>query len=136
MSLPEGADLATFLCEACSGNTALEERVAALVNSSKESTQLLPDEPAGWTIGGEVPGKLIGNYRLEKVIGHGAFGVVWLAQQLRPVQRLVAIKILKLGLDTVAVMSRFEAERQALAMMDHSNVANVYDAGATDEGRP
>ncbi len=136
MSLPEGADLDAFLNNSCAGNHVLRDRVASLVGSSKASAGFLSDEPSGWIIGREKPGQLIGHYRLEKVIGNGAFGVVWLAQQLQPVQRQVAIKILKLGLDTLAVMSRFEAERQALAVMDHPNVANVYDAGATAEGRP
>ncbi len=90
----------------------------------------------GGRSGLEKPGQLIGNYRLEEMVGHGAFGVVWLAEQLEPVQRQVAIKILKLGLDTQAVIARFEAERQALAVMDHPNIANVYDAGATSAGRP
>lgn len=134
MDLPGGADLATFLDEATSGNRELADRVAVLVSSLSESERLLPDlpeEPAGI----EKPGQLIGNYRLEEMIGDGAFGEVWRAEQLEPVQRQVAVKILKLGLDTESVVRRFELERQALAMMDHPNIANVYDAGATAAGR-
>jgi len=134
MDLPDGADLASFLDEATSGNRELSARVAALVASSAESGRLLPDLP-GNLAGIEKPGQLIGNYRLEEMIGDGAFGEVWRAEQLKPVQRRVAVKILKLGLDTGSVVRRFELERQALAMMDHPNIANVYDAGATAAGR-
>ncbi len=136
MGLPEGTDLTEFLRRSCAGDRGLEDRVAALVESSRESAHLFPDEPLGLRFGGENPGELIGNYRLEEIVGQGAFGTVWLAQQLQPVQRRVAIKILKLGLDTLAVISRFEAERQALAVMDHPNIANVHDAGVTATGRP
>jgi len=136
MELPEGADLTEFLRRSCAGNPRLADRVAALVESSKESAHLLPDEPSGWLFGEEKPGELIGNYRLEAIVGQGAFGMVWRAQQIQPVQRQVAIKVLKLGLDTLAVIARFEAERQALAMMDHPSIANVYDAGVTATGRP
>ncbi len=78
----------------------------------------------------------IGNYRLLERIGEGGFGVVFMAQQERPVQRRVALKIIKLGMDTRQVVARFEAERQALALMDHPGIAKVYDAGATETGRP
>lgn len=75
-------------------------------------------------------------YRLLEQIGEGGFGEVWAAQQSVPVQRRVAVKIIKRGMDTHEVIARFEAERQALAMMDHPNVATIFDAGATDDGRP
>lgn len=78
----------------------------------------------------------IGRYRLLREIGEGGFGTVWLAEQVEPVSRQVALKIIKPGMDTRRVIARFEAERQALAMMDHSNIAQVFDAGATDAGRP
>jgi len=135
LSLPDRADLAAFLEGACLGDRGLEKQVAALVASSAEAERLLPDEPACWTVSAEKPGEVIGNYLLEKLIGEGAFGTVWLAHQLKPVQRSVAVKILKLGLDTEAVVGRFEQERQTLAMMGHPNIANVYDAGATTTGR-
>jgi len=82
------------------------------------------------------PGAMIGPYKLLQLLGEGGFGVVWLAEQQHPVVRKVALKIIKLGMDTRQVIVRFEAERQALAMMDHPNIARVLDAGATDTGRP
>ena len=86
--------------------------------------------------GGEPRGDRIGNYRLLERIGEGGFGVVYMAEQERPVRRRVALKIIKLGMDTRQVVARFEAERQALAMMDHPNIARVFDAGTTPMGRP
>jgi serine/threonine protein kinase/tetratricopeptide (TPR) repeat protein len=84
----------------------------------------------------EEPGRMIGRFRLVEQIGEGGFGVVWAAEQTEPVTRRVALKILKLGMDTRQVIARFEAERQALAMMDHPNIAAILDAGSTDGGRP
>ena len=84
----------------------------------------------------EKPGSKIGRFRILEQIGEGGFGVVFMAEQQEPVLRLVALKIIKLGMDTRQVVARFEAERQALAMMDHPNVAKVLDGGATDTGRP
>src|SRR6185295_19190905 len=82
------------------------------------------------------PGAMIGPYKLLEPIGEGGFGVVFMAEQREPVHRIVALKIIKLGMDTRAVIARFEAERQALAMIDHPNIARVLDAGATETGRP
>src|SRR5215831_61153 len=84
----------------------------------------------------EKAGDRIGRYRLLQEIGHGGCGVVYMAEQEEPVRRKVALKIIKLGMDTRQVVARFEAERQALALMDHTNIAKVLDAGATDTGRP
>src|SRR5262249_16953968 len=84
----------------------------------------------------ERPGSMVGRYRILEQIGEGGFGAVFLAEQREPVERRVALKIIKLGMDTHQVIARFEAERQALAMMDHPNIARVLDAGATDTGRP
>src|SRR5436190_6296004 len=84
----------------------------------------------------EEVGDRIGNFKLLQQIGEGGFGVVWMAEQERPVRRRVALKIIKLGMDTREVIARFEQERQALAMMDHPNIAKVFDAGATPFGRP
>ncbi len=84
----------------------------------------------------ELPGSMIGRYKLLEQIGEGGFGVVFMAEQQEPVRRLVALKIIKLGMDTKSVIARFEAERQALALMDHPNIAKVLDAGATQTGRP
>jgi non-specific serine/threonine protein kinase/serine/threonine-protein kinase len=93
------------------------------------------DHPEGAS-GHEQPGAQIGPYKLLQVIGEGGFGTVWMAEQREPVKRRVALKIIKLGMDTKQVIARFEAERQALAMMDHPNIAKVFDAGATTTGRP
>src|SRR4029434_9386420 len=84
----------------------------------------------------EEVGEHIGRYKLLQQIGEGGFGVVWMAEQVEPVQRRVALKIIKLGMDTKEVIARFEQERQALAMMEHPNIARVLDAGATPFGRP
>ncbi len=84
----------------------------------------------------EGPGHQIGRYKLLQKIGEGGFGVVYMAEQQRPVRRKVALKIIKPGMDTHAVVARFEAERQALALMDHPNIARVLDGGTTDSGRP
>jgi eukaryotic-like serine/threonine-protein kinase len=84
----------------------------------------------------EQPHALIGPYKLLEKIGEGGFGVVWMAEQQEPVRRRVALKIIKTGMDTRELIARFEAERQALAMMDHPNIARVFDAGATETGRP
>ena len=85
----------------------------------------------------EQPGNRIGRYKLLEKVGEGeGFGVVYTAEQLHPVRRRVSIKVIKLGMDTREVVARFEAERQALAMMDHPNIAKVFDAGSTGAGRP
>src|SRR5215470_8411030 len=84
----------------------------------------------------ESVGSTIGRYKLLERIGEGGFGVVFMAEQLAPVRRKVAVKVIKPGMDTRQVIARFEAERQALAVMDHPNIARVLDAGATDSGRP
>src|SRR5437016_6268293 len=82
------------------------------------------------------PGTMIGRYKLLEKVGEGGFGTVYVAEQREPVKRRVALKIIKLGMDTKQVIARFEAERQALALMDHPNIAKVLEAGATDTGRP
>src|SRR5206468_1044274 len=84
----------------------------------------------------EQPGDWIGRYKLLHALGEGGCGVVYLAEQHEPVHRRVALKVIKLGMDTKQVIARFEAERQALALMDHPNIAKVLDAGATETGRP
>src|SRR5262250_2064509 len=85
---------------------------------------------------GEGPGTRIGPYKLLQLIGEGGFGAVFMAEQEQPVRRRVALKIIKLGMDTRQVVARFEQERQALAMMEHANIARIFDAGATETGRP
>ncbi len=97
-----------------------------------ESSEPSP-EPASFQL---KPGDRVGNYVIREQVGEGGFAVVYAAEQEKPVRRKVALKIIKLGMDTKQVIARFEAERQALAMMDHPNVAKVFDAGVTDMGRP
>src|SRR4029079_17307873 len=84
----------------------------------------------------ELLGTLIGPYKLLEQIGEGGMGLVFMAEQQQPIRRLVALKLVKPGMDTKQVIARFEAERQALAMMDHPNIAKVHDAGTTETGRP
>src|SRR5262249_21179273 len=89
------------------------------------------DEPAA-----ERPGAVVGPYKLLEPIGEGGMGAVWMAQQTEPVRRLVAVKLIRAGMDSKQVIARFGAERQALALMDHPNIAKVLDAGTTTAGRP
>src|SRR5262249_18923501 len=84
----------------------------------------------------EAPAAMVGRYKLLEKIGEGGFGEVWMADQREPVKRRVALKIIKPGMDSRQIVARFEAERQALAMMDHANIARIFDAGVTDNGRP
>jgi serine/threonine protein kinase/tetratricopeptide (TPR) repeat protein len=98
---------------------------------------LAMEEPAGeWALPSERVGSTIGRYKLLERIGEGGFGVVYMAEQQHPVRRKVALKVIKPGVDTRQVIARFEAERQALALMDHEHIARVLDAGATESGRP
>jgi serine/threonine protein kinase len=120
----------------------LREQVEALLRAH-ESAKTFMDKPA--VIAGaetlvvkpaEQAGDRIGRYKLLQQIGEGGWGVVYMAEQEEPVRRRVALKIIKVGMDTRNVIARFEAERQALALMDHPNIARVFDAGATETGRP
>jgi len=134
-ALPTEARTA-YLDKACAGQPDLRARIEALLRSHEVTgfmehhAGVLTDPP------GESPGQRIGNYKLLEQIGEGGFGVVWVAEQLEPVRRRVALKIIKPGMDSRQVIARFEQERQALAVMDHPNIAKVFDAGATDRGRP
>jgi WD40 repeat protein/serine/threonine protein kinase len=127
-----------FLDSACDGDKTLRIKVERLLNAESRAGNFLRDRGDTTTFGLslEKPGERIGRYRLIEQIGRGGGGVVYLAEQEEPVRRRVALKIIKLGMDTQSVVARFEAERQALAMMDHPNIARVFDAGATDKGRP
>jgi serine/threonine protein kinase len=125
---------AAYLDKACAGQPEQRARIDALLRSH-EVTGFMEDHTA--VVGGqpltEQCGERIGRYRLLQQIGEGGFGVVWMAEQVEPVTRRVALKIIKAGMDTREVIARFEAERQALAMMDHPNIAKVFDAGTTGE---
>lgn len=124
---------AAFLEDACGENRALRERVECLLAADTRAGNFLRDRAEFPT---EQPGDLIGRYRLIERLGQGGSGVVYLAEQESPVRRRVALKVIKLGMDTQSVIARFEAERQALARMEHPNIAKVFDAGATETGRP
>jgi len=130
---------AAFLDDACAGDAALRQRVEELLRASEEAGGFL-QSPCGnvrpTVVSTEKPGDLIGRYKLLQQIGEGGMGVVYMAEQEEPVRRRVALKIIKLGMDTQQVVARFEAERQALALMGHPNIAKVLDGGATDTGRP
>ncbi|HEY7426893.1 MAG TPA: protein kinase, partial [Gemmataceae bacterium] len=132
-----------YLDEVCAGQAMLRAEVESLLEANAragsflESPAALP-QPAATVEEPilECPGMAIGPYKLLEQIGEGSFGVVFMAEQQRPVRRKVALKVLKPGMDTRQVVARFEAERQALAIMDHPNIAKVFDGGATPSGRP
>jgi tetratricopeptide (TPR) repeat protein/serine/threonine protein kinase len=146
---------AAYLDQACAGDAALRARLDRLLglHDAPGSFLVAPaaEDLAGIDLDVTIPhvplalhemnaneraGERIGRYKLLQEIGEGGFGTVWMSEQVEPVTRRVALKIIKLGMDTREVIARFEAERQALAMMDHPNIAKVLDAGATDRGRP
>lgn len=108
--------------------------------SPDDAKKVLHPDTVGSTVTAGVSASVgagqIGPYRLLRVLGEGGMGQVWLAEQKTPIQRTVALKLIKAGMDTKAVVARFESERQALALMDHPNIAQVYEAGSTPEGRP
>ena len=130
------AERAAYLGKACGEDLALRSKIEALIRAYEQHGDAL-EQPLG--IASPViegPGTVIGRYKLLEQIGEGGFGVVFMAEQTEPIRRRVALKIIKPGMDTKQVIARFEAERQALAMMDHPNIAQVFDAGSTDAGRP
>jgi serine/threonine protein kinase/WD40 repeat protein/tetratricopeptide (TPR) repeat protein len=132
-----------YLDQACGGDATLRAELDSLIRAHVEAASFLPahrDETLGETVAadsrvGSASSK-VGRYKLLQQIGEGGMGSVWMAEQERPVQRMVALKIIKAGMDSKQVIARFEAERQALALMSHPNIAKVLDAGTTDNGRP
>jgi serine/threonine protein kinase len=161
---PDSEARRALLDASCAGDADLRRRVEALLHAHEAAGTFLEASPAAPTVAGgppfesahgglgstleivpargqsrpiaEGPGTVIGPYRLLQKIGEGGMGTVFLAEQEKPVRRRVALKVIKPGMDTEAVVARFEAERQALALMDHPNIARVLDAGATATGRP
>ena len=137
----KGADeMIRFLEQACGSDAAVRLRVEELMRAHRdagaflggvEKQEVTCDQPIA-----ERPGTVIGPYKLLEQIGEGGFGVVFMAEQTHPVRRKVALKVLKPGMDSRQVVARFEAERQALALMDHPNIAHVFDGGETETGRP
>ena len=139
------AERAAWLDRECSGDAALRQRLDALLAAHEQpepqpATQAESAQPTTKRDIAEAPdeavGQTLGRYKLLERVGEGGCGVVYVAEQTEPVRRRVALKVIKLGMDTKQVVARFEAERQALAMMDHPNIAKVLDAGTTDVGRP
>ena len=137
---------AAFVARATAGNPKLKESVEALIANDQADTFLEQGvagllresmETAGTlTAGEERIDDFIGRYKLLEKIGEGGFGIVYRAEQTEPVRRHVALKVIRVGMDTKSVVARFEAERQALALMDHPSIARVLDGGATNMGRP
>jgi len=158
------AERAAYVAQACGNDAQLRQQVEALLQAHEKAGAFLeqpplasakpglaggqsepakagtPNGPGGTVILStpliEKAGDRIGHYKLLQQIGEGGCGVVYMAEQEQPIRRRVALKVIKLGMDTKAVIARFEAERQALALMDHPNIAKVLDAGATTTGRP
>src|SRR4051794_30531973 len=148
------AERAAYLDEACGADTELRRGVERMLAAHPQVGSFLRDDDAvhpsplagvGSEMSGDAtvdlpiserPGKVIGPYKLLQQIGEGGMGTVWMAEQTQPVHRKVALKVIKPGMDSRQIVARFEAERQALAMMDHVNIARVLDAGTTDSGRP
>ena len=132
---------AAFLDEACAGDVALRQRVDVLLQAHANPGSFLgqapPNTPSTLDAPAEKVGLVVaGRYKLLEQIGEGGMGSVWVAEQTQPVRRKVALKLIKPGMDSKTVLARFEAERQALALMDHPNIAKVLDGGTTQSGRP
>ncbi len=142
LKLDSDAERSAYLDEVCGNDHALRARVELLLKAHDEAGDFLevPPVDAGVTLDKsrsiEGPGTRIGHYELLELLGEGGMGLVYLAEQKEPVKRRVALKIIKPGMDSKQVIARFEAERQALALLDHPNIAHVFDAGATEAGRP
>src|SRR5579864_871626 len=140
--LAPGDERESYLDRACGEDRELREQVAMLVQVQPKVKEFLERPFAGQaTIAHptdlcEGPGTVIGPYKLLEQIGEGGMGLVFMAEQTKPLRRKVALKILKPGMDSRQVIARFEAERQALALMDHPHIAKVHDAGTTESGRP
>src|SRR5262249_23764077 len=139
LEISDPVERKAYLDRACGADRALRQKISSLLEAYEKPGDTF--DRLGGTRTREVhpeardferPGTVIGRYKLLQKIGEGGCGVVYMAEQEEPVRRRVALKIIKLGMDTRSVIARFEAERQALALMDHSNIAKVLDAGSTD----
>jgi serine/threonine protein kinase len=142
LDIADPAERSAYLDQACAGDPGLRVQVEQLLKAHHEPGRFM-ERPAPVLVAtvdepqvAERSGTLIGPYKLLEQIGEGGFGVVFMAEQTEPVRRKVALKVLKPGTDTRQVVARFEAERQALALMDHPNIARVLDGGQTSSGRP
>ena len=142
IEIESAAERAAFVERACTGDALLQHEVERLIAHHLRAGSFL-DIPAAGTAptvvvssNADISGQQIGPYKLRELLGEGGMGTVFVAEQQQPVRRKVAMKLIKLGMDSRQVLSRFEAERQALSLMDHPNIARVLDAGITDNGRP
>ncbi len=140
LELASPTERAAYLDQACGDDLDARRRVERLLAAHSQAGSFLGAEPSIVAATTDLPtqaiGKVIGPYKLLQQLGEGGMGTVFMAEQTRPVQRKVALKVIKAGMDSRQVIARFEAERQALALMDHVNIARVLDAGATEAGRP
>jgi serine/threonine protein kinase len=148
LQLGDPAERQAYLDGACAQQPELRRQVEVLLHLHEGAGRFLEHAAVGApatgpfasdalsTSIGEKQGMLVGPYKLVERLGEGGMGSVWMAQQTAPVKRLVAVKLIKAGLDSKQFIVRFEAERQALALMDHTNIARVLDAGAAEAGRP
>jgi tetratricopeptide (TPR) repeat protein len=142
IEIASAEERAAFIARASGSDDELCLRLERLVAAHFQAGTFLESSPAPLTAAtepptaGETEGRLIGRYKLLQSVGEGGMGTVYLAEQTAPVRRMVALKVIKAGMDSRQVLARFEAERQALALMDHHNIAKVLDAGATTDGRP
>jgi hypothetical protein len=152
LEIKDAAERRTFLARACKGDAKLRLKIEKLLDAYSKAEEFFSDCKPALVIGpdqeavspaaeielatDEQIGSMVGPYKLLQKIGEGGCGAVYMAEQHKPMRRRVAVKIIKLGMDTKNVIARFEAERQALALMDHPNIARVLDAGATETGRP
>jgi WD40 repeat protein/serine/threonine protein kinase len=150
IQIEDSAARTVYLDQACGADAALRQRVDALLNAFEQAGSFLQhaaaDPPSPRVSKGQAktidepvsegPGTIVGPFKLIEQIGEGGMGTVWMAQQTVPVKRIVALKLIKAGMDSKQFIARFEAERQALALMDHPNIARVLDGGATSAGRP
>ena len=142
LEIESPAERSAFLSAACAADPALRAEVEGLLRALTGAGDFMKGPALRGPITtpyppiSEGPGTKIGPYKLLQQIGEGGMGVVYMAEQEQPVRRKVALKIIKPGMDSAQVVARFEAERQALAVMDHTNIARVFDAGTTESGRP
>src|SRR5262249_44073651 len=133
---PTLAEQLAFLDQACADQPELRQRVERLLRSHRQEDSFLQPPATTDEALSEKTGTVIGPYKLIEPIGEGGMGTVWMARQTEPVKRLVALKLIKAGMDSKQVIARFEAERQALALIDHPNIARVLDGGTSGAGRP
>ncbi len=145
LEIPSPERREAYLGQACAGDPGLRGKVEELLLAHAQAGGFLDNAAAAWNAElptcdhqgvAESPGSVIGPYKLLEQIGEGGMGLVFVAEQSRPVRRKVALKLIKPGMDSKQVLARFEAERQALALMDHPNIAKIHDAGTTEAGRP